>query len=378
MADRIFPSAEKDTLGSAKQINTIDWAKFAQTLNIKLAADEAPEAKEEEVDVEDMTDAALESAIKEHMSAGDDIREFCEKCPSDAACKPHCDEWLSRNEEEAEEENEEGKTATAGNLDKLKGGLKEFMKNKMKKNAPKDAKDAKDADDAEPMKRKAKECEACGKAYSGAKCGCAAKTAGKIVFNSPEEISAEALMQAKTAGNEQLVRAILAAREDRNRIIEARLEALASEETEKTQKIAARRANRANIVAQAKTTAERLAAAEAKSATKNNGFKNVEAMGNSEKRIVAQRLIDNGFPVEYVEATLGMNNTVVASVTAEEEQIREIMSSSLNASTKRTAVASFVKVAELSQEQLDRCIRFWVDELGYGDEEWVRDLFAKK
>lgn len=374
MADRIFPSAEKDTLGSAKQINTIDWTKFAQTLNIKLAADEAPETKEE-VDVEDMTDGALESAIKEHMSAGDDIREFCENCPSDKACKPHCDEWLSRNEEEAEEENEEGKTATAGNLDKLKGGLKEFMKNKMKKNAPKDAKDA---DDAEPMKRKAKPCEACGKAYSGAKCGCTAKTAGKIVFNNPEEISAEALMQAKTAGNEQLVRAILAAREDRNRIIEARLEALASEETEKTQKIAARRANRANIVAQAKTTAERLAAAEAKSATKNDGFKNVEAMGNSEKRIVAQRLIDNGFPVEYVEATLGMNNTVVASVTAEEEQIREIMSSSLNTSTKRTAVASFVKVAELSQEQLDRCIRFWVDELGYGDEEWVRDLFAKK
>ena len=114
MADRIFPSAEKDTLGSAKQINTIDWAKFAQTLNIKLAADEAPEAKEEEVDVEDMTDAELESAIKE-LAKGKDIREFCEKCPSDAACKPHCDEWLSRNEEEAEEESEEGKTATAGN-----------------------------------------------------------------------------------------------------------------------------------------------------------------------------------------------------------------------------------------------------------------------
>ena len=346
MADRIFPSAEKDSLGSAKQINTIDWAKFAQTLNIKLAADEADEeTKPEGTKSEDNDD-------EDEDAEGDE-----EEAP------------------ESKEEEEEEKTATAGNLDKLKGGLKDFMKNKMKKNAPKDAKDA---EDAEPMKRKAKECEACGKAYSGAKCGCTAKTAGKIVFNNPEEISAEALMQAKTAGNEQLVRAILAAREDRNRIIEARLEALASEETEKTQKIAARRANRANIVAQAKTTAERLAAAEAKSATKNDGFKNVEAMGNSEKRIVAQRLIDNGFPAEYVEATLGMNNTVVASVTAEEEQIREIMSSSLNASTKRTAVASFVKVAELSQEQLDRCIRFWVDELGYGDEEWVRDLFAKK
>ena len=350
MADRIFPSAEKDTLGSAKQINTIDWAKFAQTLNIKLAADEETEDTNPE-------------GTKPKDDEDDEDDEDAEEAPKS-------------EEEEEEEENGEGKKATAGNLDKLKGGLKEFMKNKMKKNAP--AKDSKDADDAEPMKRKAKECEACGKAYSGAKCGCTAKTAGKIVFNSPEEISAEALMQAKTAGNEQLVRAILAAREDRNRIIEARLEALASEETEKTQKIAARRANRANIVAQAKTTAERLAAAEAKSATKNDGFKNVEAMGNSEKRVVAQRLIDNGFPVEYVEATLGMNNTVVASVTAEEEQIREIMSSSLNTSTKRTAVASFVKVAELSQEQLDRCIRFWVDELGYGDEEWVRDLFAKK
>jgi hypothetical protein len=359
MADRIFPSAEKDTLGSAKQINTIDWAKFAQTLNIKLAADEETEDTKPE-------GTKPEGTKPEGTKPEDDEDE-----DEDAEEAPE-------SEEEEEEENGEGKKATAGNLDKLKGGLKEFMKNKMKKNAPKDAKDAKDADDAEPMKRKAKECEACGKAYSGAKCGCAAKTAGKIVFNSPEEISAEALMQAKTAGNEQLVRAILAAREDRNRIIEARLEALASEETEKTQKIAARRANRANIVAQAKTTAERLAAAEAKSATKNDGFKNVEAMGNSEKRIVAQRLIDNGFPVEYVEATLGMNNTVVASVTAEEEQIREIMASSLNTSTKRTAVASFVKVAELSQEQLDRCIRFWVDELGYGDEEWVRDLFAKK
>ena len=187
MADRIFPSAEKDSLGSAKQINTIDWAKFAQTLNIKLAADEdtKPEGTKPEDDEDEDAEEAPESAEEEE----------------------------EEEEEENGEENGEGKKATAGNLDKLKGGLKEFMKNKMKKNAPKA--NAKEDDDAEPMKRKAKECEACGKAYSGAKCGCTAKTAGKIVFNSPEEISAEALMQAKTAGNEQLVRAILAAREDR-------------------------------------------------------------------------------------------------------------------------------------------------------------------
>jgi hypothetical protein len=98
---------------------------------------------------------------------------------------------------------------------------------------------------------------------------------------------------------------------------------------------------------------------------------------NNEKQVIAQRLIENGFPVEYVEATLGMYEQE-PSISAEEIQIREVMSSSLNDSTKRTAVAGLVKVAELSQEQLNRCIRFWVDELGYGDEQWVRDLFAKK
>ena len=100
-------------------------------------------------------------------------------------------------------------------------------------------------------------------------------------------------------------------------------------------------------------------------------------MKNDEKVIVAQRLLDNGFPKEYVEATLGLNMTK-ATISTEEVQIREVMSSSLNDTTKRTAVAGLVKVAKLSDEQLERCIRFWVDELGYGDEQWVRDLFTSK
>jgi len=37
------------------------------------------------------------------------------------------------------------------------------------------------------------------------------------------------------------------------------------------------------------------------------------------------------------------------------------MSSSLNDNTKRTAVAGLVKVAKLSDDQLERCIRFWVE-----------------
>jgi hypothetical protein len=228
------------------------------------------------------------------------------------------------------------------------------------------------------MKRKGldKECSTCGKMAE--KCACAStKKASKVVFTHPEQISAEALMQAKTAGNENLVRAILSAREDRNRVIESRLERLAQEESDKNQRLAQRREQRAAIVAQAEGNAKRLASADA-SITKNaEGFKTVSALKNNEKAVIAQRLLDNGFPAEYVEATLGLY-AEVAPVSSEENQIREVMSSSLNDTTKRTAVASLVKVAELSQEQLDRCIRFWVDELGYGDEQWVRDLFAKK
>jgi hypothetical protein len=230
------------------------------------------------------------------------------------------------------------------------------------------------------MKRKGDErtCEKCGKAYAaGSKCACSSKMASrKIVFNSPAEISAEALQNAKTAGDEQLYRAILAARQDRNKVIESRLERLAHLETEKNQKLAQRRAYRAQIIAETEESAKRLASAEASVANDTQEFKKVSSMKNDEKKIVAQRLLDNGFPVEYVEAALGMY--AETPVSDEETQIREIMSSSLNSNTKRTAVAGLVKTAKLSQEQLDRCIRFWVDELGYGDEEWVRDLFSSK
>ena len=186
-------------------------------------------------------------------------------------------------------------------------------------------------------------------------------------------------MSAKTAGDDVKVRAILAAREQRNRVIEAKLESLAQDEANKTEKLAARRNYRANIVAEAEKAATRLASADAVVTKKSEkeGFKSVTSMKNDEKVIVAQRLLDNGFPKEYVEATLGLNMTK-ATISTEEVQIREVMSSSLNDTTKRTAVAGLVKVAKLSDEQLERCIRFWVDELGYGDEQWVRDLFTSK
>ncbi len=393
MADRIFPSAEQDSLGSTKQINTIDWEKFAASLNKRVAAEDE-EKKYENLgnDHQELAaklgcpeDCTMDDFVKkcqEHVDEGGSNKDECLKvdgveAPEKAAMRTSAwkdlKKWLDKNkkkkgpksdedeEEDEDEEDEEGEDEDEKDEDKDK-------EDKPKKKKSEDG----------PMKRKGldKECSSCGKMAE--KCACAStKKASKVVFTHPDQISAEALMQAKTAGNENLVRAILAAREDRNRVIESRLERLAQEESDKNQRLAQRREQRAAIVAQAEDNAKRLASADA-SITKNvEGFKTVSALKNNEKEVIAQRLLDNGFPAEYVEATLGLYEEV-APISSEENQIREVMSSSLNDTTKRTAVASLVKVAELSQEQLDRCIRFWVDELGYGDEQWVRDLFAKK
>lgn len=387
MADRIFPSAEQDSLGSTKQINTIDWEKFAASLNKRVAAKPSEDKIREHIGnesdnqkVADTINEKLELEGDDQVSAADveaarpEETEKTEEPTEGMRTSAWKDlkKWLDKNKkkgpksEEDEEEDEDEDEDVEDEDDKDED--KEEKEDKPKKKKSEDG----------PMKRKGldKQCSSCGKMAD--KCACAStKKASKVVFTHPDQISAEALMQAKTAGNENLVRAILAAREDRNRVIESRLERLAQEESDKNQRLAQRREQRAAIVAQAEDNAKRLASADA-SVTKNvEGFKTVSALKNNEKEVIAQRLLDNGFPAEYVEATLGLYEEV-APVSAEENQIREVMSSSLNESTKRTAVASLVKVAELSQEQLDRCIRFWVDELGYGDEQWVRDLFAKK
>lgn len=387
MADRIFPSAEQDSLGSTKQINTIDWEKFAASLNKRVAAKPSKEDIQEHIGDESDDQKVADKINEELKLEGDDRVSAADV----KAARPEETEeteeptegmrtsawkdlkkWLDKNKkkgpksEEDEEEDEDEDEDVEDEDDKDED--KEEKEDKPKKKKSEDG----------PMKRKGldKECSSCGKMAD--KCACAStKKASKVVFTHPDQISAEALMQAKTAGNENLVRAILAAREDRNRVIESRLERLAQEESDKNQRLAQRREQRAAIVAQAEDNAKRLASADA-SVTKNvEGFKTVSALKNNEKEVIAQRLLDNGFPAEYVEATLGLYEEV-APISSEENQIREVMSSSLNDTTKRTAVASLVKVAELSQEQLDRCIRFWVDELGYGDEQWVRDLFAKK
>jgi hypothetical protein len=325
MADRIFPSAKQDSLGNEKQINTIDWDVFAK--NFKFAAEEDEDA--EKVNVKDMTDSELKSAIKEHMESGDDMREFCEECPEDADCKPHCIEWLDRNPEEDEEDEESDEDEksdeddTEASYGKMAKAAKKhpspFIQKKMdeqkEKGPDKDGVDTENmpaalkkyhedkkssrSEDSKEVNSKAVMCEKCGgkgckscdkvvraKEVMCEKCagkGCSAcgdmkkkaSTEGRvIVFNSPSEISAEALMVAKTAGDDVKVRAILAARETRNKVIEAKLESLAQEEVSKVQKLAQRREARESIIAQADAVVKgQTAASSYKPAILENGVR---------------------------------------------------------------------------------------------------------
>ena len=54
------------------------------------------------------------------------------------------------------------------------------------------------------------------------------------------------------------------------------------------------------------------------------------------------------------------------------------MSSELSENVKKAAVASMVKTATLTDADYSRLIRYWKEELGYGDQEWIDALFTKK
>lgn len=311
MADRIFPSTKQDSLGSEKQINTIDWEKFAQDFHVTTTAAVAED--------DSTTDREAKRALPQAFL--DNIQKMKDKHKKK-------DEGGNKSEDD-----------------------------------DKDSDDDKGSDDADA--------EAKFVAGDEEKKEASNKNR-KIVFSNPGQISAEALIAAKTAGDSLMVRAITAAREQRNRMIEAQIEKLAETEMSKDEKLAKRSDYRMKVVANTERVAKRVAAVD----KSQDGFKTVSAMNIAEKRVAADRMLANGFPQEYIDVMLDLNQ-VVASVSSEENQIREVMSSSISDSTKKIAIASLVKTAELSAEQIKRCEDYWINELGY-DAEWVKDLFSSK
>jgi hypothetical protein len=171
----------------------------------------------------------------------------------------------------------------------------------------------------------------------------------QIHFNHPSQLSAEAVEAAISSGDKPLVDAILAARHERRVRLANKIEKI----------VEAQNATKKNVkVANQETTFVKVS--EANSAAKNAFIKKAQAAG---------------FPQEYIDAMLGTpahteNNDVV--------EIKNVMASELTNNVKKAAVTGLVKVATLTNADYDRLKRYWKEELGYGDQEWIDELFTKK
>ena len=200
------------------------------------------------------------------------------------------------------------------------------------------------------------------------------KTSSSIVFSHPSQLSADAVEAAIAAGDVDLKNAILAARHERRVRLASKVETIVKAEAEKNQKLAQRKAYRESLVT--KVANDEKAAQKVKTAnTKTeSGFRPITNLPVNAKKAFASKALAQGFPQEYVDAMLG-NNAPVADNTVD---IKNVMASNLATSVKKTAVASMVKEATLSDADYSRLIDYWKNDLGYGDQAWIEALFTKK
>lgn len=198
----------------------------------------------------------------------------------------------------------------------------------------------------------------------------------RIRFTSASQLSPEAATAAKEQGDEELYKAILAARSD-VRVREAQKLIDLSEEALKREaaSVSKRNAFRMKVVKNEEQT--RKAVASVKAPVVNESvFKTVKSMTDDERNYFKKVAIAKGLPEEYVTSMFAVENTVEDN--SAELSIRDIMASSLNSDTKKAAIGGLVKTATLDKENINRLKKYWKDELGYGDEEWIDDLFTTK
>lgn len=311
MADRIFPNKyQEESLDSELVFKGIDWDNFNQ----KLA--QAKDSKKE-------TDSAVKDIVKKlDKKEQDEIEEMLDSDDEVPA-------YSKKNHKSAE---------------------------KMCKECEKSEEDCtcKHEDDASMIKHAPK------------------REANKIIFDHPDQISAEAVEAAFASGDEQLGQAILAARHERRVRLAKSLEKRIVAENETQLKLAQRKAYREALVNKVEASSKTKQTKEAKKS--EDGFLKISELSSKKKVAFAAKAEAAGFPKEYISAMLG-ESVAVKDNTA---PIKEVMASNLNDNVKKTVVSSMVKEATLTNQDYDRLINYWKNELGYGDQEWIDALFTKK
>jgi hypothetical protein len=315
MADRIFPNRIQDeALDSDLVFQGIDWDNF----NERLA--KAKEPKKMDDETKEML-KGLSDKKKPSKDDTDDLSDVPPQFLDNVKKKKKKHEDDEDDDEESDEHDHE------------------------------DDEDD-DKDDAKgPMKRKGPKSKEDKKSYA---------------FNHPSQISAEAIETALANGDQELANVILAVRHERRVRLAEKIERQVQAQSEKNIKLAQRKAYRQNII-------DNLPVAEPKTEAKQSDeFVKVSSMNNSAKKAFAAKAIENGFPVEYIEAMLGLSAKVDNLA-----DIKKVMASSLDNNVKIAAVSSMTKLATLSSDDYKRLKDYWKNDLGYA-EDWVDELFTQE
>jgi len=337
MADRIFPNKFQESgLDSELVFTGINWDAFGQ----RLAAMEEGEGKAES----DFPDDLMQAINNKWPGPVDEIAE--------GSSEPVNAKWaaVETDEDDSEEDNDTTATRKADYEDMSYCPVCE--ETSLTKGKCDQCDYGHDDDDDDEMTEESE----------------MKKKASKIVFNDPSQLSAEAVEAALASGNTKLANTILAARHERRVRLANKIEDNIKTAQAHNLKLAQRRAYRENLVKTASNNAKK---ATTRTAKNTSEFVKAQHLNNSAKNAFAAKAIASGFPAEYVEAML---NTPVAEAPAVAE-IKQVMASNLKPSVKRTVVANMIKESELDSANINRCKDYWKNELGYGDPEWVDELF---
>lgn len=186
-----------------------------------------------------------------------------------------------------------------------------------------------------------------------------------IVFNSFEDINADALRTAEAAGDTRRVRCILAARAE---IRDNHFAEIEAKEKQEQEKIAARKETRAKITTAGTKRKEAKAAT-----TVKEEFVSPTKLNTKEAQAFAKLAKRNGFSTDYIAARLANINIPDENTV---EDIKKVMASDISLKAKKTAIASMVKESSLDNESLSRLKDYWKNELGYGDPQYIDDWFS--
>lgn len=184
------------------------------------------------------------------------------------------------------------------------------------------------------------------------------KAGRKIVFTDAAQLSAAAVEAARAAGDEELVRATLAARAERRVAIgqlaaEATLEQITREAKSKRRAATATKVEKPKEVnANVKTD---------KTTTTGEDFVKPTELSTGQKSVFSSKARELGFPEKYIAALLGTRNANAVT----EDDVRRIAEGPGKYQEKAERVASMIREAKLDEANRSRIVKFWVEELGY-------------